>query len=161
MVDRNSFLQAPLHHVWVMGSSLTCENNSHITLSPLPRFLLVLPVELVQKHRSWTRMEKSEAPFSRRVLWQLYQAREVSDGEGPDSASPTASVIPALQLRARCSWTQQHMVLQGWGGAETTPVLWPLSKPPPTFAGKEIFPGIQRVKQPNKQAADRESCGNK
>lgn len=89
-MDRNSFLQAPLHHVWVMGSSLTCENNSHITLSPLPRFLLLLPVELVQKHWSWTRMEESEAPFSKRVLWQLYQACEVSDGEGPDSASPTA-----------------------------------------------------------------------
>lgn len=89
MVDRNSFLQAPLHHVWVMGSSLTCENNSHITLCPLPRFLLLLPEELVQKHWSWTRMEETETPFSRRVLWHLYQAREVSGSGGPDSASPT------------------------------------------------------------------------
>lgn len=91
MVDTNSFLQAPLHHVWVMGSSLTCENNSHITLSPVLCFLLLLTVELVRKHRSWTRMEESEAAFSRRVLWQLYQLVKCQtvNGEWPESASPT------------------------------------------------------------------------
>lgn len=88
MVDRNSFLQAPLHHVWVMGSSLTCENNSHITFSPLLRFLLLLPVELVQKHWSWTRMEETETPFSKESYGSSTRLVEVPAGERPDCASP-------------------------------------------------------------------------
>lgn len=88
MVDRNSFLQAPLHHVWVMGSSLTCENNSHITISPLLRFLLLLPVELVQKHGSWTRMEETESPFSKESYGNSTRLVEVPAGERPDCASP-------------------------------------------------------------------------
>lgn len=134
MVDRNSFLQAPLHHLWVMGSSLTCENNSHITLCPYLRFLLLLPVELVQKRWSWTRIRETQrdhlasSPTATLSGARGWWKRLPEEGSPPPLPPPC--VISALRLRGRCSRAQQHTVIQGWRGAEAAPVLRPLSTPP-------------------------------
>ena len=130
MVDRNSFLQAPLHHLWVMGSSLTCENNSHITLSLSVRFLLLLPVELVQKHRNWTRIQETEWPFSKQSYGNSIRLAGLVEMPASECQPLALSVISALHPRGRHSRAQQQMVIQGWRGAETPPAPWPLSNPP-------------------------------
>lgn len=153
MVDRNSFLQAPLHHLWVMGSSLTCENNSHITLSPSLCFLLLLPVELVQKRWSWTRIQEAESDHLA-VLRQLYQAH----GARGNTSRGKASLYLSSALCSFCPSSKGKMLLSTTVHAYTGPERgWnrtcaaALVKTPTDLQRSADFPGIQRAKQPEKK----------
>lgn len=86
---------------------------------------------------------------------------ETPAGERPASTSPPRFVVSALHLRGRCSRAQQYTLIQGWRGAETAPVLRPLSKPPATFRGTQISQEYSEQNNQIKNQADRESYGNK
>lgn len=121
-VDRNSFLQAPLHHLWIIGSSLTCENNSHITLSPSLHFYFC--------HWSWSRTQQTQAEClamgNSTGLVGFAKTLHVRGQSLPLLPLCLCLVIPTLHLRVK--WSARHAygrLEKGWHPSHCQNPDWP------------------------------------